>query len=366
MMAARPFCSAALVQGLLVAVPACAGDTGFGGIAGTITAAPLAAGVAATVYYQRADQFGSPTELATGPDGTYDTGLVLEPGTYYLAAGITNRAALWDSKSCPSNGAPICLLHAGTPIVVTAETTANGIDLELPQTGTITVLVQCAGQAAVGAVSVFDDGGVAITGGSYGSGPWVSPWIATGVYHLRANGQSQNGRPCINQLLGTDACPFEASCDPTIGDDVVVETDQTTQAAFSLQEGFGIAGGVTNGGTGLGHVEILDASGLLAETVPRFGPPDALTYQSGFVGLPAGSYFVRTRSGAGVVDELYDDLACEPECDATAGTPVVVGGSPFTTGVDFVLTVADAIFLDDFRSGDACYWSTAVGGPACD
>lgn len=57
-------------------------------------------------------------------------------------------------------------------------------------------------------------------------------------------------------------------------------------------------------------------------------------YQS--AGLAAGLHFVTTDS-PGHLDELYDDLPCEPSCDETDGVGVGVGSSEIVENIDFAL-----------------------------
>ena len=58
-------------------------------------------------------------------------------------------------------------------------------------------------------------------------------------------------------------------------------------------------------------------------------------------GVPAGTYFARTRNTRGYVDELFSEHAC-PTCDPRNGTPIVVSAAP-VFGIDFTLAASGTI-----------------------
>jgi 5-hydroxyisourate hydrolase-like protein (transthyretin family) len=68
------------------------------------------------------------------------------------------------------------------------------------------------------------------------------------------------------------------------------------------------------------------------------------TDSSGNYSVPVddGTYFVATYTWDDYVNELYDNIECDPYCDPTQGTPVVVSGAP-VSGIDFALLHAGQI-----------------------
>lgn len=53
------------------------------------------------------------------------------------------------------------------------------------------------------------------------------------------------------------------------------------------------------------------------------------------VEVEQGTYFARSYSYDVYIDELYSEIECEPTCDATTGTPIVVNGN--VGGINFTL-----------------------------
>ena len=124
------------------------------------------------------------------------------------------------------------------------------------------------------------------------------------------------------------------------GIDLLGEVDKASSSHTKISlEGSvqaSITGTVTDAATGLpianeGYVLLYDAGGSYV----GLDRTDGVGVYS-FVGLPTGTFFVRTDFDA-YFDELYDDLPCPISCDVTAGTPVSVTFGATTSGVDFGL-----------------------------
>src|SRR6185503_18718636 len=60
-------------------------------------------------------------------------------------------------------------------------------------------------------------------------------------------------------------------------------------------------------------------------------------------GLPAGTYFARTRRTGAYVAELYDNSVCAGQCQVNRGTPIAVTLGATTGGIDFGLRVGGRI-----------------------
>jgi hypothetical protein len=68
------------------------------------------------------------------------------------------------------------------------------------------------------------------------------------------------------------------------------------------------------------------------------GSTDAAGAWTASAGLPSGTYYARTESAPGYVDELYDGIPCPlGVCTVTSGTPIDVAAGATTTGIDFGL-----------------------------
>jgi protocatechuate 3,4-dioxygenase beta subunit len=120
---------------------------------------------------------------------------------------------------------------------------------------------------------------------------------------------------------------------------------------FELAAGsFGvIAGTVTHSSDGspvYGYVDAFDAAGFYAGTDEVNGGAYAIA------GLAAGTYFVRTDTYYGLIDEVYDDIPCDG-CSPTTGDPVAVQADQLTPDIDFALSGGGAITgrLRDQASG---------------
>ena len=86
-----------------------------------------------------------------------------------------------------------------------------------------------------------------------------------------------------------------------------------------------------------GSVVLFKASGQSAGGTPIDGNG---FYQVSF--LPTGLYYVKTLTPFFFVDELYDNIECDPSCDVTRGTPVVITAGATTT-IDFALNLGGTI-----------------------
>jgi len=119
----------------------------------------------------------------------------------------------------------------------------------------------------------------------------------------------------------------------------------TTSLAFSLTRGSQIKGAVRDAATGkpLGDSipVVQSASG---DTVAGLTSSWYTTCDGTYTtrGLPAGSYFVRTRDWGAALwktsdhrEQLYDGVDCGTGCSNAGGTVVAVDGTNDRTGVDF-------------------------------
>ena len=116
--------------------------------------------------------------------------------------------------------------------------------------------------------------------------------------------------------------------------------------------GLTITGRVTDAASGLPlssvSVEVMSSAGASA-----WGYTDA-SGDYRVWGLLPGTYYLRTSSWIGYLDELYDNLPCEPWCTPTSGTPVM-GGAAQTLFVNFALQRGGIVtgHVTDAASGTA-------------
>jgi hypothetical protein len=112
-----------------------------------------------------------------------------------------------------------------------------------------------------------------------------------------------------------------------------------------------ISGTVTDASTGLGFALCIDVSDDTGAWVGTACPGDGV-YTS--PELDPGTYYVSTNNWTGYYDEVWDDIPCNPMCDVTIGTPVVVGTGN-TAGIDFALQPGGGFFagaVTDASSGN--------------
>lgn len=260
----------------------------------------------------------------------------LDAGTYYLRAGFfgqqgSHEEELYDDILCE----PGCDPTAGTPVVTTATSRVTGIDFALDRRGWITGRVT---DATTGQ-PVFD---VPVAAYSLDGVHSVSDFTETdGTYELRnlAGGNYRVGTNTeLYQNEMYDGVVCGRPCDRTIGTPVDVRpTLETAGIDFALTRLGSISGRVTDASTG-GHVEsrvqLLDPSGTPVASADASFQPFELA------GIPPGTYRLLAREdffAPPYQDELYPDVPCQPDCDLSEGTPIVVELESVLTGYDFTL-----------------------------
>lgn len=144
----------------------------------------------------------------------------------------------------------------------------------------------------------------------------------------------------IDELYDNISC--EPYCDPKDGSPVIVISGQTTTGInFTLDKGSRIAGFGTDEDTGLeilGYdVDIYDQNGNYI----TYAYSDSVGYYITTDLLNTGTYFVLTSEYGGYVDELYDNIMCEPSCDPLGGSPISVIKEQTTNG-SFLLFIEKA------------------------
>ena len=305
-----------------------------GRITNAATAAPLS-GINVRIYNSLGQLV---TTINSNIAGNYTTGAVLPTGTYY-ARTISSQGFITQAHS--GIDCIACTPTIGAPIAVTAGSTTTGIDFALTAGGRISGTVTDADTGAPLSdvlVQIFaPGGGVIISVRTNTSGFYTSQvGLATGRYYVAAL------RPFDHegQVYSNIACPV---CDVTTGIPVSVTAGSiTTGINFALRRGGKISGTVTDAATSAPlaniFVEILNSSGDQVSSTDT----DSLGNYSTPAELPSGTYYARTFSTPGYIEELYNNIPCAG-CVVTSGTPITVTAGSTTTGINFTLAAGGRI-----------------------
>jgi protocatechuate 3,4-dioxygenase beta subunit len=262
----------------------------------------------------------------------------LAAGTYFVSTELFSAGdlldELYDDIPCPGGAFDDgCDPTDGTPVVVVSGSITPDVDFALGPGGAIAGRVRDAGTGEAvpfANVQVFDS-----TGGFRGNhfADVAGRYRVGGLGGGSVFAMAREGQGLYTPEL-YDGVPCPDFCEPTTGTPIPVTVGSVTGGIdFDLDRRGGVAGRLTRAGGApvpFESVEIFDGGGLLV----GFGFTDS---QGDYAtGLDAGQYFVTTRT-FDHLDELYDDLPCEPSCDPTTGTPVPVPAGGITAGIDFEL-----------------------------
>jgi len=267
---------------------------------------------------------------STSSSGTF-TLSDLWPGTYFLRTDSTAFLdELWNDLPCE----PGCDPLGGTPLEVTGGQQLGDIDFSLEPFGAISgavVSAQTGAPISYASVKVYSPTGELVRSTSTdSSGSYSARGLPDGSYTVTSS-HSDYAR----QLFDGHPCPSD--CDVTGGDIVTITSRQSVFGIDFALDGVGtISGTVFEDGTGApvlsGNVVALTPGGEVVRS-------DYLDYRDGrymIRDLDPGQYVVRTSTYS-YLDELWDDIPCEPSCDPSTGTRITVLPAADTGGVDFHL-----------------------------
>ncbi|MFZ5787718.1 MAG: MSCRAMM family protein, partial [Acidobacteriota bacterium] len=253
----------------------------------------------------------------------------LSNGSYFVVAGSTTHLdELYDNVPCEGG----CDVTTGTAVAVSSGAVTENINFALDPTGRILgrLLDAVSGRPLDGGwVTIYDGAGVPVAGGLAGGDGHYSAWgLVTGNYFAVAKFPGY-----VSELFENIPCPV--TCDVTTGQPVAVTAGQPTSGIdFSLTPYGGVAGRVTSRSTNFG---LAGAVTLHTETGAYVGTQNLTENGYYFFGVStAGTYFVTAESD-GYIGQLYAGRECEPSCDVTVGTPVVVTNGVITNDVNFSL-----------------------------
>jgi hypothetical protein len=254
----------------------------------------------------------------------------LRTGQYFLVARDPIAAPL---RIAPHGGLFIDILYGGAPCVtvdcdprravpvnVTTGATTAGINFLMTLGSSSTAVF-----TDVLSLRLFDARGVELQNVLKGLGGVLAAvelvGVPPGTYYATWSGR----------LHGRGLCP---GCPPTSGRPIVVGSPQLMTLDFGTDPGVRLSGTVRNeaGNVPLStiSVELFGSDGRLIKR--------ALTAVEGsyeFLGVGAGTYYLRTQNDRGFVDEIYANSGCAT-CDVRLGTPVVVAATD-VANIDFAI-----------------------------
>lgn len=288
------------------------------------------------------------------------TGLL--PGTYKGVFATTSTSGWIDTafggSPCPRGG---CDLGPLPPLFATAGGLLAGIDGSLARGALIRGRVREAGGLPIDCRPIEPDPGFGGCGG-VGFNTTLDNYAAfaqadrAGFYATRTGFAAGTtvyastfllrnnisfGFGYVDQAYSGIPCPF-GSCGITTGAGITVPATDVTGIDFNLVRGAVITGTITAsaGGAPIAGVEV-------RATAPN-GRLAGRTRSSSdgrwrIAGLSPGNYFVSTANNQGFLNEVYNNLPCEPFCNPLGGTPVAVAGTATTSGINFQLDAAASI-----------------------
>ena len=338
----HPYCKPYGGDAILVGLGAAVSGIDFvleptGAISGRVESAFNGEDIDADIVVARADGSVYDVESATGDFTLPD----VAPGTYYVyttAAGYYDE--LFDDVPCEA-GPPIgCELTDGTPLTITPGQSTTGIDfsLEQPFTGAITGTIFDA-ETGLPADDVFtaylyDNNGLQVERLLFVHDQYRFEGLDTGQYYVWL--ESDGGYS--SELWDDITC--EDPCDPTTGTQVIVTNGETTAGIdFTLDPPGRVEGSV------------IDEHGVpLAEVRVYLSSPGG---GSDWTDLKGQFHFDEVKPGVdhfawvesySHLDELFDDIPCEPPpCDPSGGSPIVVAPSQTVSDVTFELSESPRI-----------------------
>ena len=341
---------------------------GGGAISGRVTAAATGAAIADAELVAERIVDGFLTTVATttsGPTGHYQFA-ALVPGDYFVRTQATALLVdeVWPGIACDQVCDP---QSTGTTLAVAVGQSVEDVDFVLDAGGRIEGTVRLADGVtpvpgaqvesfALGPFGTFGLGEVVADA----NGAWTVDGLESLNYKIRASAPG-----LVAEVYPNAVCSM--SCDVlNAGSPIAVTAGATTSGIdVALAAGIAVSGTVTD----LAAVPLAGVS-VGVHKSPGGGSVQAFTDANGAwstpEGLLPGTYFARTASV--YLDELWNDLPCEPFCTVTSGTPIVVGASP-VTGIDFALGRLGAIAGTVVESGtglplaNVAVVARAVGAP---
>nr|MCU0256598.1 carboxypeptidase regulatory-like domain-containing protein [Vicinamibacterales bacterium] len=208
------------------------------------------------------------------------------------------------------------------------------------ETGTLTGYVRRATTGAplsdVQVQITSADGGHGGTATSGLDGLYVFSGLAPGYYYARTS----NSQGFVDELYHEMPCP--SWCTASAGTPILVSAGAAAGSVdFTLQAAARVTGSVTDAATG---TPLADVSVWVLTVRGEFLASGTTAPDGSYsIALPhEGQYLVRTY-GRGYVSELFDDVMCQPQCDLSQATAVVLAFDTVRAGIDFALVAGGSV-----------------------
>jgi len=330
-------------------------DSG-GSVSGALTAAgDLGGYYSGRVYlYEGSGSLIKQVYTYYEPAGTWKiSGLVT--GSYYVIArgGSDYRDEVWPGPSCDVENGTECLPTDGAPIPVIRGSETTDIDLSLEPYGRVTgqvVSSETGGAVSSGRVTLFDASGQVIRYDYNDNGVYSVTGVPPGTYYVATQYTSNH----LDEVWGGGLC--ESACAPTEGTPITVGmAEDAVGPDFALDPASGIQGTVTELSSGLPLAGVAVDFWSLGGSWQATQVTDADGRYA--IQLDSGPYFVTTDSDLGLIDEVWNNLACpdgsayEGLCDPLLGQEVAVSQDSPYAEVSFALSGSDLMFEDGFENG---------------
>jgi hypothetical protein len=339
-------CNVTIGTAIAVTAGATQGSINFaldqgGAITGTVTDAVTAAPLngANVQVYSSTGQFlkGS----STNGSGFF-TLSGMTAGSYFvrtsLSSAFNHIDEVYDNITC----AP-CDVTIGTAVIVPAGGTRAGVDFALVPggaiSGTVTDAVTASPLNGITVQIFTSTGGSSVrSGNTNASGFFNFTGLPTGSYFARTVVPA-----ALNYVDEIYDNLVAAGQTITSATPIAVTAGATHSGVdFALSQGGTITGTVTDAVTSAPiagiTVQVLNSRG--AGGIRSINTDGSGVYT--LTGLPAGSYFVRTRDSVNYADELYDNIPYLVG-DVSIGTAVAVTAGGTQTGINFALAPGGTI-----------------------
>lgn len=298
-------------------------------------------------------------------DGNYELAKAIPPGDYIVRSGsmwapsYANTPYIderYNGTACP--GETCDLSTANTLVNVAANATTPGIDFTLEMgfefSGVVTDLVTGTPIADAYVLAYDATGAYAASARTDALGAYTVTGLPAGTYYALTNNGSRlpfmglfptSAAGWVDILYSNIPCPG-GGCDVTSGTPISVPA-RGGNIDFSLVDGATISGRVVYEGTQAPIpnclVEIFDGQG---DYKGGYYTNEQGYYQT--VGLPSGSYYLRTRNPGFLLDEVFGGQYClNGQCDPLIGGSVGVTAVQDYPNNDFALKT-DYLFSDQF------------------
>lgn len=287
----------------------------------------------------------------------------LAPGSY-RGAFVSTSVLGWVDMAfggtpCPRGG---CNLEPTPPLFATSGGTLSGISMALPRGALIRGRITDAGTGGAPDCRAYSSSTVGFSCGAVGFNNTLDNYAGfaqpdrAGFYYSRTGFAAGTtlyaatyllrnnitvGHGYVDQAYNGLSCPY-GSCGITTGAGLTVTGTDVTGINFALSKGGALSGTVSASVAGA------PIAGVQISAYTAAGRPSGVVRSDingawRIEGLAAGNYYVTTTNTLGYLDEVYNNLVCDPFCNPTSGSTVAVAGTATTSGINFALDLSASI-----------------------